>query len=345
MTHQLAGEYFDGRNARPLPGTLQIADDGSLHCVGAELSARHISELIIPDRLGNTPISLRFPDGTCFVSHDNDGVDALRQTFFPAQQQRWLLRLERSWPVAVAMVLLLMLGGWWSFERGLPALATKVAHALPAAALGQLGEETLLALDRTVFAPSELLPHEQERLERVFAQVAEAADTSGDLPMSVQLLSRRGDGVGANAFALPNGTVVVTDELMALAETDDELAGVLAHELGHLAQRHSIRQVLQGAGIAMALFTLTGDMGTASTVLAGLPTAMANARYSREFELEADRYSAQLLTELGLPLDGFGRLLERLVESHGADEDAMPLLASHPGLDERRNRYTANPSR
>ena len=345
MTQQLAGEYFDGRSARAQHGVLQIADDGSLQLADAALTAKNICELNIPDRLGNTPISLRFPDGACFVSRDNDTVDALRSQFFPAQQQRWLIRLERSWPIAAAMVLVLMLVGWWGFERGLPALANRIAQALPTDALAQIGDETLLALDHTLFAPSELLPHEQERLERVFADVAAAAEARGDLPMPVQLLTRRGEGVGANAFALPSGVVVVTDELMALAETDDELAGVLAHELGHLVQRHSIRQTLQGAGIAMVLFTLTGDIGTASTVLAGLPTALANARYSREFEFEADRYSSELLTELGLPLDGFGRLLARLVASHGADEEAMPLLASHPGTKERRTRYTAKPER
>ena len=76
---------------------------------------------------------------------------------------------------------------------------------------------------------------------------------------------------------------------------DDELIAVLAHELGHLNGRHAMRMVLQQSGIAVLVTAVAGDAVGMTLLAAAMPAALLNARYSREFELEADDYAYALL--------------------------------------------------
>ena len=72
----------------------------------------------------------------------------------------------------------------------------------------------------------------------------------------------------ANAFALPSGIVVLTDELEALAQHDDELSAVFAHEIGHVVHRHSMRMVIQHSASALLMLGLLGDVNSATSVVA-----------------------------------------------------------------------------
>ena len=86
-------------------------------------------------------------------------------------------------------------------------------------------------------------------------------------------------GIGANALAIPNNTIIVTDELVELAKNDDEIIGVLAHEQGHLVQRHSLQQALSSLGFSVILLAITGD---SSDLVTTLPAALIGAKYSSQ---------------------------------------------------------------
>ena len=75
----------------------------------------------------------------------------------------------------------------------------------------------------------------------------------------MSLAFRRGRDLGANAFALPDGVIVFTDELIGLLESDAEILAVFAHEYGHVVERHSLRQILQDSAIAVLSFLLIGE--------------------------------------------------------------------------------------
>src|SRR5690606_40050887 len=100
------------------------------------------------------------------------------------------------------------------------------------------------------------------------------------------------------AFAMPGGTILLTDELVQLAEALQpqqpqqaltQILGVLAHEVGHVEHRHALRQFVQGTIVAAAVTWYLGDV---SSLLAAAPTALLNTRYTRNFEREADAYAA-----------------------------------------------------
>ncbi|WP_414632479.1 M48 family metallopeptidase, partial [Acinetobacter sp. UBA6720] len=89
-----------------------------------------------------------------------------------------------------------------------------------------------------------------------------------------KVLFRSGGKIGANALAIPNNTIILTDELVNLAKDDHEIIGVLAHEQGHLVERHSLQQALSSLGFSVLLIAVTG---ASSPLFTTLPVALVGA--------------------------------------------------------------------
>lgn len=129
-----------------------------------------------------------------------------------------------------------------------------------------LGRGALQGLDYAVFEPSRLGPDVQRRLRATFAELVAAAEPE----TAVRLEFRSGRAMGPNALALPSGIIVVTDELVALAASDQEILAVLAHELGHIEARHAVRSALQNSITPVLVATVTGDLTSVTALSATL---------------------------------------------------------------------------
>jgi hypothetical protein len=146
-----------------------------------------------------------------------------------------------------------------------------------------------------------------------------------------------------NAFALPGGAVFVTDDLIESSRSPDELAGVIAHEVAHIQERHVMRAVWRSLGAGMVLDLLVGGgsgAGQQAVLLAGSFTELS---YSRELEAEADERGRELLHAAGLSSQGMTRFFERLA-NEGSGETARALaefLGSHPDTGRRAERARA----
>ena len=103
--------------------------------------------------------------------------------------------------------------------------------------------------------------------------------------------------------------MVVTDGLVELAKNNDEIVAVLAHELGHVKQRHAFRQSIQGTLAGLVLAAVTGDV---SSLGSGLPAALLQMRYSRQHELEADAFALGALQHSCIRPRAFADILFRL---------------------------------
>lgn len=133
-----------------------------------------------------------------------------------------------------------------------------------------------------------------------------------------------------NAFALPGGYVVVNLGLIRKANSGDEIAGVLAHELQHALQRHGLKRIARQIGAAATVGLLLGwlNIDTLSSAAAGLVARS----YDREQESEADRLGRQLLLDAGIKPDGMALFFERLA----AQGPSVPVwLSTHPDSGER----------
>lgn len=135
-----------------------------------------------------------------------------------------------------------------------------------------------------------------------------------------------------NAFAVPGGRVYLLDGLLRRAENPDELAGVLAHEFGHVAGRDGLRRLIQAGGTSYLLGLLFGDvLGGGALVLVG--ETLINSAYSREAETAADAFAAGLMLALGRPTAPMGAFLLRLT---GAQKGSrLAPLQSHPVSEDR----------
>ncbi len=334
METELPATYFDGRTSRALPVTLHWhAADGTLDIRGPTTELRYARrDVTVESRLGRGPRFIRFADGARCEVTDNDALDAILATWAPNPAGAWLHRLETSWPQVLVACVLLVACGWAALHFGLPWGARKVAFLLPAGLTRTLGDQTLATLDRTMLARTELTHERQLALRAEFTRFLAAAGIAA--PHAIEFRAMRAGG--ANAFALPSGTIVLTDELVFLAADDREIVAVLAHECGHVAHRHALRAVLQNSAVFVVLALVTGDASSATAFSGALPAFLLQNRFSREFEREADTYAVDTLRRGGLDPAHLATMLERLTKGHGVtDSKALNYLSTHPPTPER----------
>lgn len=208
---------------------------------------------------------------------------------------------------------------------------TRVAYAVPASMDSALGREALQVLDQVVFSASELDEKRQRQLLSRFDEMTQGLADEHDL----RLEFRKSRYVGPNAFALPSGIIVVTDELVSLADHPNELIAILAHEIGHIRHRHALRRLLQSSGTVLLISSITGDITSITALSAALPTMLLEAKYSRAFESEADEFALQYLDDHDIPAKHFADILGRLEELSGTNSRTRDYLATHPPTSRR----------
>jgi Zn-dependent protease with chaperone function len=142
----------------------------------------------------------------------------------------------------------------------------------------------------------------------------------------------------ANAFALPGGSVYLFNGLLAKAGNPDEIAGVLAHEFGHLRHRDGTRNVIYNGGSSFLIGLLFGDITGSSAVIFASRT-LVTASYSREVEYAADSVSIEVMHKLGRPTKAMGDLLFRVTGKEGGN--GLSILANHPLTEDRLARMSA----
>jgi Zn-dependent protease with chaperone function len=331
-----SGTYYDGLTTIATPVWLELDDAKVLHVLGlAEPVAHPLAAVRISARLGNTTRALYFPDGAKCDCTDNTAVDELERLSGKGKLSRFVHTLESRWRNALLagllLVLLLVGGAHW----GIPILARRVADAMPAAMAYDLGRGTLEVLDRTMLKPSELPLDVQHRITGEFANMARHYP---ELPLSLHY--RR--GIGPNAFALPDGTVIATDELVKLSSNDEEVLAVLAHEIGHVHHRHTLRMALEGSTLVLLSSAYFGDVTQLTTLSSALPSVYTRAAYSRDLETEADTFALHYLDESHIPRQRFADIMRALQKEYGSDQSGgLQYLASHPPTSERIKRFEA----
>lgn len=319
--------YHDGKTSRGTAVVVRIDDVGTINICGDELQVHYpVNETTRTPRLGNLLQQLRFPDGaSCDIPADCE-LDAYFLKTRGSKIQDWIHLLESKRRFILVAALLAVGSIWGLIEFVIPVMANHVAKQIPLSVEANMGKESLAFFDKTLFAPSEIPAQRQDELRQKFRAIADNSDRD--------ILFRSSKAIGANAFALPSGIIVFTDGMINLAEDDDELLGVFAHELGHVKHRHVMRHILQDSATALILLMLTGDVGSASSFAATIPVLLTQAKFSRAFEHEADDFAAARLQQHGINPAHLGNLLKRLTEGKTGQE--MPgFLSSHPPSVER----------
>ena len=276
--------------------------------------------------------SLHGDDGAAWDAFAGQRPDAARESLVVRAQQSW-----RGVLVAVVLLIGVAVAG---YRWGVPAVAGGVLAALPLSADKAVGDLALDGIEGRWLKPSALPAARRAQIAAGFERLVQAAFPD-PVERPAYTLRFHASKIGPNAFALPGGTIVLTDELVTLMDgRDDAVLGVLAHELGHVRQRHGMRMVVQVSLIGAATSVALGDF---SSVLAAAPALMGQLAYSRDAEREADAESVRLMKAAGIRPDAMVEFFERVQRwkdseegrKLGADIDLGIGFSSHPADAER----------
>ena len=329
--------YYDGRSSarrdvrvRAYTTAIQIVAEG----LRVEVP---LAKLQLDPPVGGTRRILHLPDGAQLQTDDNAAIERL----FPRSRtlEDWVHRLESRWPYALAAVALVAAFSWWASVDGLPRAAKLAAGFVPKPVDAELGAQMLEFFDGKLCKPSALPPERQAAVRERFARLTAGLDDG----YAYRVLPRNCGKVGANAFALPGGTVVITDALVKLAENDDQIEAVLAHEIGHVHNRHGLRLGLQAAGLAALTAAVFGDATSILGIATVLPTTLLQSGYSRDLEAEADEYAFARLKQVGIPPKAFAEALALLEKDRAkrAGGEQNGYFSTHPATAQRIERALA----
>ncbi len=334
---EIRGQLYDGKISAQIPAVCRVYDNGALQVQRSDtgekvLAVSGIGEVRFSPRLADTPRYLYFPGGEKFETGENESVDSLlrrhRKSGIPDFVH--LLESKKRYVLISLAVMVLFIAA--VVRYGVPLAARVIAFRLPARVMQTAGRQTLAAFDRSLLGPSKL---DRATLDRLKAHFRPLMENHRGYALSVTF--RSSDRIGPNAFALPDGTIVFTDKMVEMAEDDDELLAVLAHEAGHVVHRHGMRRVIQDSLLSFALMAVTGDASGTSELFYGMPVMLTELSYSRRFEREADRYALGYLKAHGIATAHFARLMRRIERwQRRRNGTRWPTyLSTHPAISER----------
>jgi hypothetical protein len=321
--------FFDGRTSLARPVAVDFDGVTLVFATETEDSGVRASiiDCSIDPAIGRTRRSIRLPGGAVLQTDDHDAVRVLERSLGINRSWNAVHFLESHWRAVAASTACLVLALAAIVYYAIPHLSSRVARAIPPEVTASASRNTLEMFDRHILGPSTLTAERQKEITDIFKDTTGRVDPDGAARYTLKF--REGRKVGANAFALPSGIVIVTDELICLSETADELAAIFAHEIAHVKMRHAVRNILQSTGVLFLISLLTGDVTSMTNFAAFLPTLLIESGYSREFEKEADRAAAALLIADGKGTGPFRKMLTKLDASQpGALK--LGVFSTHP---------------
>ncbi len=336
MSAQYQGRYFDGETAtrREVRVTLTAQGVEIAHADGAAFVWPY-GKLRRPERLpgGGVRIACELAPMAQLAIEAPEAYAPLRQMLprFQGSLGRW--REHRLEIVLVVALVLFIVGGGFV---GIPMLAKPIAQGIPdpwAEQLGRIVEQQIVAGARDCSDPAG-----RRALDRLLTRLLAVLD-----PLEVEngIEVRVVDRKMVNAFAAPGGRIVIMGGLLAEAGSADEVAGVLAHEIGHAVERHPTANAIRVVGLMTLLDLVMGDSSEVLEVLGQAGGVLLLPAYSREDERAADQWALAILAETGIDTGGLASFFGRLHKKHGERPEILSYVASHPDLEERRQQAQA----
>ncbi len=304
-------------------GTISLVEFDS----GALLTDAPTSRIVREQRLGNLPTVLRFPDGWHFHSLDHGEVDSILRLRRSDRLHKW----EAFRPRLALVVAFSFMAAFAVWRWGLAILIAAAIFLTPDGMPRAIDDGHMAFSDRTWASPSRLGTTERDRVVLVFDRLKAVAPPPRF--SDYRLVFRDIPAAGPNAFALPGGTVIITDELARSFPDPDVIAGVIGHELVHVAEAHGLKQVYRSLGTYLAVAVILGDVGPVLNDLLLEGGLLFSLAYSREHESEADRIGLALAAKAGYDPAALARFFEQLDDSSGFAGPGW--LSTHPSNQDR----------
>ncbi|HJS79441.1 MAG TPA: M48 family metallopeptidase [Vitreimonas sp.] len=324
----MLARYGDGRAAVTHEAQCEIGADAITIRVGEASHVWPFAELARADDGNGRIVFKRKPDTGERLMFDADARDALKgaapKLFTPhaqgVERPRVVLGvLAASWSLAAAFLI------------GIPLGAGPIANVMPAPYRAQIADISWSQVNEfTEYCD------DSDEAARILNDMAHRIMAASNVPHRDEIWITIVDAPFPNAFALPDDSIIVTDDLIQLAGHPDELTGVLAHEIAHIERNHVMKNVVQQMGAGIFFDIVFGGAGTGQAI-AVVSVNLAGLRYTRGDEEEADARGLDYLDAADIDTGGLARLFDRfqeVAEEQGAGE-IPTLLSSHPATPAR----------
>ena len=328
MQENFHAVFYDGRSAAGHSGTVTLGPDAL--------------DVMLDD---GTAMRWRYAD-LALVSGDGNRVVVARDS---RSDERLTITGADAWPSLLAAAprlgdqrptrgfrtSLLVVGGIFAVLAiawlGYPRLKDGLVAVFPDSWSDRIGEE--MAADQALFGQ----PCTGKAGLAALDGLARRLSTGAGLPEPIKVHVRSSDQI--NAFAATGGHIAVLDGLIQQARTPEEVAGVLAHEIGHVRHRHPLKRLIDVAGIQLVVTGISGDVGAVGTMILML-------NYGRRDEAQADRTGIDLLDRAGIAAGGLADFFDRMAAQQVGNVNLTGFLHTHPPLAERSAMIRAHkPSR
>ena len=328
MPGSFAGYYLDGRSAARRPASVRLAASG----LEIELpdgprlwwpfrdvrqtQGFYAGEQIRLERGAPFPETL-LVDDPGFLTALHATARGFGRRFHNPRRRRARVLLTVGAAVTAAAI------GAGLYMWGIPAAAAVLAARVPVSweeRLGRAAVQEITASKRRCDDP--------EGKEAIGEIVKRLLEPQPRAPYTVRVIVI--DDPTVNAFAVPGGQVVLLRGLVERARTPEELAGVLAHELQHVLQRHATRLLLQHASTGLLIVAVSGDLTGAMAYGIESARVLGTLRYSRHLESEADVEGLRMLLAADVDPRGMIAFFDTMRAQERATPSATRYLASHP---------------
>ncbi|MDR1008172.1 MAG: M48 family metallopeptidase [Campylobacteraceae bacterium] len=323
--------YFDGKSSAPKSVTLELYDN---FVRIQEFNLSYLfKDIEVKAKLKNTPQSINFSDGSYCE------LDAGDSFFLPNNNNdKFILKMESKMRYALVSFIVLCAFITFCLTYGTTMLADTLAPKIPQNIVENISKQTLEFLDRHYMSESNLSIEKQDFIKKRFDDILNKNS-------NFKLHFRSSEILGANAFALPNGDIILLDDLIEL-DKDPEfrgVIGVLAHESGHVVHMHGIKLLIKSSVSSALVGYFWGDF---SGFLTTFTTVIIEAKYSRNYENEADSYAVKTIKENNISTQYMANIFDEIVKkSHEKLGNATmehSILSSHPAIEERIENFREN---
>ncbi len=307
--------FFDGKSSNKVDCQIQLQGD-EIFIPLFDLRLR-LDEVEVSSKIKNISQTITLKNGSYFMI---DSSQTIKNNF--------VLNLENKIHYVVFAFLALIAFIVFSLTIGSSMSAKILAYSMPDDTLDRVSHEFFKKIEKKYLEPTKLDKKTQRYILENFKQISPK-----DLNLKLHFYSS--PTFKANAFALPSGDIILLDDLVKMDE--DQLLrgvnGVLAHEIGHVKNKHALQNIIRASISGTVIGYFVGDF---SYLLATLTTSLATLQYSQDFENEADDVAVELLAKHKISIKPLIKIFEAFDKN---STENLPFFSTHPMFKERIEKF------
>ncbi len=297
-----------------------------------------LSNLNISSRIGNIKRTISLTDVFTFVTKENDLVDTL--ILKKIKKSNLIYTLETKISLILLSLMITVLISFSFIKWGIPYISEKIAYSLPIKVNNVIASNTLNIFDNQIFTKSKISKAKKEAIRKKFQNdILKNITNKENFNYKINFREwKYGKENIANAFALPNGDIILTDHFINLSSNLDEISSVLLHEIAHIKYRHGLQNIISRSFIAVIITSMIGDIEGIADIAVGFSSLLINNGYSREFESQADLYAFEMMLKLNIDPINFSNILSKISkedENILNDTNLSDYFSSHPNTNKR----------